>query len=569
MRKVWLIIVLAMISPHLSSQDEGDISALSDQVSRFGQAEIVFDLPDREKLDSISSKISVYKIKDKKVFAVISIRDISYMEYFPLQYNIIDRNNTKSVQSALSVEEAMNWDKYPSYQQYDSILHKLTEDYPSLCRLEIIGESVNGHKVFVLKISDNVDMDEGEPQVFYSSTMHGDELVGYVLMLRLAEHLLANAGGGGLEQQLVDSLEIWINPLANPDGTYNLSDTIISPKRSNANGLDLNRCFPDPDLGVYEPVAEAKENIDMVAFLKNHSFVISANFHSGVEVVNFPWDKWYDPRLHADHSWFEKISRSYADTVHKYSPDPFYFTDFDDGVTHGSTWLRITGGRQDYVTYERQGREVTIELDETKQTPASDLHTFWNDNYRSLLNYLANAFYGIHGRVVDNDTGLPLEAKIFVQGHDVDSSHVYSEAFNGSFVRLIDEGLWSLAVSADGYETLYLENVQVVANQQTSLDIRLVPTGTGIDDTNIDDLKIWPVPAGDMIYLNLPEENQGSQFTVSVYNINGSEVIQRTINSNTEFIIEIPVSTLPAGIYLVKIKPSGSKRTLAGKFIKN
>ena len=38
--------------------------------------------------------------------------------------------------------------------------------------------------------------------------------------------------------------------------------------------------------------------------------------------------------------------------------------DLDNGVTRGDVWYQIYGGRQDFVTYELQGREVTIELDD-------------------------------------------------------------------------------------------------------------------------------------------------------------------------------------------------------------
>ena len=73
-------------------------------------------------------------------------------------------------------------------------------------------------------------------------------------------------------------------------------------------GWILTGTFPDP-MQSYSP---EKETIDMVRFMKKHHFVISANFHSGDEVVNYPWDRWQ--RLHADDAWFNYISRGYADT---------------------------------------------------------------------------------------------------------------------------------------------------------------------------------------------------------------------------------------------------------------
>ena len=55
--------------------------------------------------------------------------------------------------------------------------------------------------------------------------MHGDEITGYVTMLRLIDTL---AKGYGIVPQftyLLQNVEIWINPLADPDGTYKVEIT--------------------------------------------------------------------------------------------------------------------------------------------------------------------------------------------------------------------------------------------------------------------------------------------------------------------------------------------------------
>jgi len=210
----------------LVAQEEKQIDLIMKQIESYGQAEIEFANPGRIELTSIAGAISVYNVSAKSVKASLSIRNLDYMATFPYSYKVIESHAGKAVLSALSVAEAMNWDRYPTWQQYDTIMHNFAASYPAICRLDTIGLSIEGKAVMVLKISDNVEEDEAEPEVFYSSTMHGDELAGYVLMLRLAEHLLENATNGGLEEQLIDSLEIWINPLANPDGTYYRSDTI-------------------------------------------------------------------------------------------------------------------------------------------------------------------------------------------------------------------------------------------------------------------------------------------------------------------------------------------------------
>ena len=70
------------------------------------------------------------------------------------------------------------------------------------------------------------------------------------------------------------------------------------------------------------------------------------------------------------------------------------------------------------MNYFQHCREVTIELSNTKLLPASQLESHWNYNYRSFLNYIEQANYGITGTVTDSLTGEPLKAKVFIQNHD-------------------------------------------------------------------------------------------------------------------------------------------------------
>jgi Zinc carboxypeptidase len=197
-------------------------------------------------------------------------------------------------------------------------------------------------------------------------------------------------------------------------------------------------------------------------FIHDHHFVMSANFHGGAEVMNYPWDTWYpgspDFKPHADNSWFEFICHEYADTAQKYGPSG-YLTDLDDGVTNGAEWYTIAGGRQDYVTYFRQGREVTMEISNTKRPSAIDLPQYWDANYRSLLNYMEQALYGIRGTVKDADTGMPVKAYLHIPGHDRENSEVYSDSLYGFFTRLLDQGTYSIEFTASGYFPLTVDDI--------------------------------------------------------------------------------------------------------------
>jgi len=447
-----------------------------------------------------------------------------------------------------------DWLTYPTYEEYDSLMHAFAIKYPDICKIDTIGYSVENRLLLGVKISDNVTERENEPETFLTSTMHGDETGGYILMLRLIDYLLENYSSQTRVTSLIDNLQIWINPLANPDGTYHGGNhTVYGATRRNANSVDLNRNYPDPQDGPHPDGREYQpETTSMMEFMMKHHFVISANFHSGAEVVNYPWDTW--SRLHADDSWFRFISREYADTVHQYSSG--YLTGFDDGITNGYAWYSINGGRQDWVTYFIQGREVTIELDNSFITPVNDLDNLWNYNYRSLLNYISQALYGIHGEVTDSVTGQPLKAEIRINDHDLDSSQVFSDSLSGKFIRLINEGKY---------------NINVENYQTTNISIQLVPIGYGITEELFDKqqiLNLYPDPVSGILHAEIKPEKPGL-FTIEIISVDGS-----TLNSidkiNVPYggtVVNIDVSELSGGIYFIRLR--NNKKVWVKKFIKS
>jgi murein tripeptide amidase MpaA len=438
-KRFLIIVFLGVLSAlKCESQNISLDEKLRQIIIHDGQAEVTIPYTDNKAIEILTANVSILSIKDKVVHISLSRLTVEWFILQKYDYHIVEKVSTKSIISALNVNQALQWDSYPTYTQYESIMQSFAAQYPALCHLDTIGTSVNGKLVLALKISDNAAVNEDEPRVFYSSTMHGDETGGFILMLHLADYLLKNYTVSNRVKNLVDNLEIWINPLANPDGTYGTGNDITNPTRYNANGYDLNRNFPDPITPYTPQNIQQKETQAMIKFMRKHRFVLSANFHAGEEVVNYPWDRWLT-KYHADDSWFKSISRAYADTVHAYS-GPIYMSFLNNGITRGADWYLVYGGRQDFITSELQGREVTIELDEQFITPAAQLTLLWQNNWHSLLGYLENALYGIHGLVRNVSTHAPVPARVFIEGHDKDSSQVYSDSLTGSFERFLSPG---------------------------------------------------------------------------------------------------------------------------------
>ncbi len=438
-----------------------------------------FEISDRSELDFLTNIISVDNVIDSKtVFAYANINE--FEEFIKLNYKFqILPNPSTLIEPEMSsnVEDIKSWDVYPTYDAYVNMMYQFQNNYPQICKVIDAGNTVQGRKILFVKISDNVEQREAEPQFMYTSSMHGDELTGYVLMLRLIDSLLTSYGNDPRITNMINNAEIWINPLANPDGTYRSgNNTVSGATRYNFNNYDLNRNFPDPVNGI-----NPNQQIEVTRFRtiqETNNFTLIANFHGGAEVVNYPWDTWANtgtnPRIHADQTWYQFISHLYADTCQTYSPSG-YMSGFDDGTTNGGDWYIIHGGRQDYTNWYRHGREVTIEISNTKLPPASQLPSFWEYNKRSFLNYIEHIFYGINGIVTDT-VGNPVRAKITVISHDYDSSEVYTDAITGFYSRMIQPGTYTFKFQAPGHYDLVINNISVPSyNSSIQLNVEMIP----------------------------------------------------------------------------------------------
>jgi hypothetical protein len=436
-----------------------------------------FEEPSKENLNNLSSVISIDNVSGNTVFAYANEKEYRNFLKFGIPLTILSHPGpTKQVAMNNSPKNIQTWDTYPTYTAYVAMMNQFQTAHPDICKIIDAGTTVKGRKLLFAKITQNVNVHGTKPQFMYSSSMHGNETTGYVLMLRLIDTLLNSYGTDTRLTNMIDSTEIWVNPLFNPDGTYHGGDsTVTGATRYNGNSIDLNRNFPDPADGQHPDGNDWQpETIALMNLESANNFSLSANLHDGTEVVNYPWDTW--AKLNPDNTWFQFISRKFADTVHAHSV-PGYFTDLGNGITNGYAWYRVAGGRQDYMTYFRRGREVTIELSYLNVMPASELPVYWNYLSHSLLNYIDNTKYGIRGTVKDIH-GNPVKALIKLNGSDFDNSAIYSDSLTGGYYRMTVPGTYTVTFSADSFVTQTINNITVSNYNATILNIQLHPVNT-------------------------------------------------------------------------------------------
>ncbi|MFA7362229.1 MAG: M14 family zinc carboxypeptidase [Candidatus Kapaibacterium sp.] len=579
------LLIAFTITSNSYSQNLQSYSSQKDKVEYSlktkGELYFRFNSNSKDKINEIGRHLSIDNVKNHvfyfEVYAYANAEEMDYFSKQGIDFELLKHpGDAENIVTTDNLEQITAWDVYPTYQAYVTMMNNFATTYPNLCRIHNAGTTVQGRQILFAVISDSVNFRKLKPRFMYSSSMHGDETTGYVLMLRLIDTLLSGNGNSALITNLVKNCEIWINPLANPDGTYHGGDnTVTGAWRYNANSKDINRNFPDPVGGSNPTGTWQPETIVMMNLMKQFNFTLSMNFHGGAEVFNYPWD--CKAALHPDDAWAINLGRRYVDTVHKYSPATY----LDDllgypnipGVTNGYAWYIVTGGRQDYMTYYNGGREVTLEISNTKMVAQAQLPTFWNYNFRSFLYYIKETLIGVRGIVTDSLTGVPIKAKIYTVGQN-DSTWIYSDSVCGDYHRMLAPGTYSLTFTSPNYYSKTVSGIQVYLDSAVTFDVKLKSTFTGINNNeitinNFELYQNYPNPFNPETNISF-DLKESSNVVLKIFDVSGKEVSVLTNKLYTagSHTIKWNASEYPSGVYFYKIQAgdySGVKKMLLVK----
>jgi len=140
-----------------------------------------------------------------------------------------------------------------TYAEMVTKIDEVVALYPTLAQKINLGSTIQGRTIWAVKISDNVTVDENEPEVLYTALQHAREAITGTSMIFFMQYLVQNYGTNTEVQQLVNNREFYIVPCVNPDGyEYNRSTnpsgggTWRKNRRLNSGGsygVDLNRNY--------------------------------------------------------------------------------------------------------------------------------------------------------------------------------------------------------------------------------------------------------------------------------------------------------------------------------------
>jgi len=547
--KLFLIICL-FLSLGLTAQEKN----LNQLMQERNEYYFTFELNGNDNLQQIAHMISVDRVDGNVVTAYANNKE--FAEFQKLGYETT-LQTPPSMQFEAKMWDGNNraaydWDQYPTYSAYEAMMYQFATDHPDKCEIIELGTLPSNRKILIAHI--NNGSGAGKPKFLYTSTIHGDETTGWMLMLRMIDYILENPTLPECANVL-ENIDLYVGPNTNPDGTYHGgNNTVNGATRANGNGIDMNRNYADPHEGPHPDGNPYQQETEwFMQFAQDNNFVMAANYHGGAEVMNYPWDNTYT--LHADDAWYQLISHEYADLCHAVSSS--YMTDYNNGVTNGAQWYMIGGGRQDYMNGYAQCRELTIECSNTKLPNASQMPNFWNINKNSLFAFMNQVLNGIHGTVVDAESKAPIGgATITLVGHDDQYSKVSTQLPGGDFHRPVKAGTYTVRITKNGYES-YETQVTVADNEAITVDAQLVALEGIVADFTVDATSI---NIGGTVHFT--DESWGAQLVSWNWEFEGGTPATSTAQNPT-------VTYNTAGTYGVRLTVTNADGESDTKYVPN
>jgi hypothetical protein len=206
-----------------------------------------------------------------------------------------------------------NMGAYKSLDEINQAVDDMIAAYPDIVSAKVsIGTTLEGRDMWAVKISDNPNVDEDEPELFYSAAIHAREVITPEILLYFMNHLTQQYGIDPEATDLVNNREMWFVLVNNPDGYY--YNEVIAPggggmwrknRRNNGDGsfgVDLNRNFgymwgyddegssPIPSDPTYRGSAafSEPESQNLRDFIAAHDFVLTIYYHSYSNLIICP-----------------------------------------------------------------------------------------------------------------------------------------------------------------------------------------------------------------------------------------------------------------------------------------
>lgn len=310
---------------------------------------------------------------------------------------------------------------YFTYQEMTNLFQSLSENNSDIMSLESIGKTYEQRDIWLVKLSDNVDVNEKEPGVLLMGAHHGNEKPSFEILIYFINYIVENYykentdddqdglinedyidgfdndDDGLIDEdpsedrvrEVINNTQIFLLPMVNPDGVEANTRKNRAPnygsfglsKEITSYGVNLNRnygykwylyyIFPlsyhlfinilDSSYNYRgeRPFSE-NETIAVKNFVEKNNMCISLSYHSYGEILFYPW--MYTSRHTPDEDLYISIGENISN-INKYflyKGGEYKIPRYGGTLGTSEDWLY---GTRDIIAY-------TVELCSKKYAPS-------------------------------------------------------------------------------------------------------------------------------------------------------------------------------------------------------
>ncbi|MEM6997264.1 MAG: M14 metallopeptidase family protein [Myxococcota bacterium] len=254
--------------------------------------------------------------------------------------------------------------EYKRFATVDAYLDTLVAAAPDVASVEEIGRSLEGRPIRAIRIS---RAHPDAPAFVINGGQHAREWISVMTTTCIADRLVRGAARDRATAALLERMQVYIVPVANPDGyAYSWdSDRYWRKNRRDGHGVDLNRNYPlafgrkgssdQPASPIYHgeaPFSEP-ESRALRGLLRRVPLDLHIDFHSFSQLVLYPWSHTADAA--PDKKSLGKYATTMAEAI---------------AATHGKKYEVIEGAQlypasgtlMDWVYGERDAPSFVVEL---------------------------------------------------------------------------------------------------------------------------------------------------------------------------------------------------------------
>lgn len=242
---------------------------------------------------------------------------------------------------AFRPSSSLDGSEYTSYAELKQKLTAWSQEHSDIMTVGTLGRSLEGRDIPLVRISrltPGAAETRGVPVVFFTGCHHAREHMSVEVPMLFIKHLVDQDGKHPDITRLLDTREIYISPMVNPDGhVFDFAKDGGKMWRKNRRrnndgsfGVDLNRNYgfqwgtggsstsPRSDVYMGQAPFSEPETVLVRDFVRSQNRMKTLiSFHSFSELILYPWGHTFDPigqgeGSAADLPVFQKMARDMA-----------------------------------------------------------------------------------------------------------------------------------------------------------------------------------------------------------------------------------------------------------------